>query len=361
MAQYSHSKLSTFEQCLQKYKFRYIDKIRVPGKSVEAFLGGIVHEALEWLYNEVKARAGSSSVQTPTIDDVITEFSNRWIGSYVPEDIIMNSGLDAKEYFNMGVKFLLDYYMRYKPFQDNTLEVEKRISISLDEFESGSIQSSVGEAGGASDFTKLNNNEIMSGVASRGPIPKKYSIIGFIDRLVYNKETGEYEVHDYKTGKTLPKKENVDKDRQLGIYSMAIKNLYGKDKEVKLIWHYLAFDKEIQSTRTNEQLSQLKEETIALIKKVEETTSFPPSPSKLCDYCEYKNICPAWKKITTTEGDDKFILKPEFKPQPKPSGNKDQNSGKKPGKTWTPWKREVQSSLKNLDDFPTVKKYIKEE
>jgi len=313
MPQYSHSKLSTFEQCLQKYKFRYIDKIVVPGKSVEAFLGSMVHKALEWLYKEIKSHPYSS--EPPTVDALITEFSNQWIQNYNPDDIIINNNLDAKEYFNMGVKFLLDYYLRHKPFKDNTLEVEKRISITLGEIE-------------------------------------KYRIIGFIDRLVYNTKTGEYEVHDYKTGKNLPKKENVDKDRQLGIYSMAIKDLYGKDKKVKLIWHYLAFDKEIHSTRTNEQLSQLKDATIALIKKVEETTSFPPSPSKLCDYCEYKNICPAWKKITTTEGDEKFILRPEFKPKSK-SGNKNKEQ-------WKPWKREVQSSLKNLDDFPTVKKYIKD-
>jgi len=51
---YSHSKLSTFEQCPTKFKYRYIDKIPVEfEKTVEAFLGEIVHETLELLYTEI--------------------------------------------------------------------------------------------------------------------------------------------------------------------------------------------------------------------------------------------------------------------------------------------------------------------
>jgi len=55
MARYSHSKLSTYEQCKLRYKLKYIDKI-IPEveKSIESHLGSVVHETLEWLYNSVK-------------------------------------------------------------------------------------------------------------------------------------------------------------------------------------------------------------------------------------------------------------------------------------------------------------------
>ena len=51
MVIYSHSRLSTFEQCPFKFKLRYIDKI-IPEieNTIESFLGGIVHETLEWIY-----------------------------------------------------------------------------------------------------------------------------------------------------------------------------------------------------------------------------------------------------------------------------------------------------------------------
>lgn len=248
---YSHSRLSTFEQCALRYKFRYIDKI-VPEieKTIEAHLGSVVHKTLEWLYSEVKEK------RVPSIDEVIVYYSQNWMAEY-SKDFIENRGMDEKHYFNKGVQYLIDYYNRYKPFDDNTLEVEKEIFIDLDE-----------------------NGE--------------YKIRGFIDRLAYNLETKEYEIYDYKTSNTMPKVDKIENDRQLALYSIAVKEMFSDAREVKLIWHYLFFNKRIESRRTQEQLEQLKKETLELIKTIEATTEFSPRKSYLCNWCPYKPICPAW-------------------------------------------------------------------
>lgn len=48
MTVYSHSRLSCFEQCPQKFKLQYIDKVETEvEESVEAFLGSRTHETLE--------------------------------------------------------------------------------------------------------------------------------------------------------------------------------------------------------------------------------------------------------------------------------------------------------------------------
>ena len=250
MAIYSHSKLSTFEQCPLKFKYKYIEKI-IPEieKSIEAHLGSIIHDTLEWLYKEVKV------LKLPTIDEVIIYYSKKWHEDFRGEFLIVKKHLTAKDYYNKGIQFLIDYYMQHKPFDDNTLELEKKITIDLDE-------------------------------------EGKYKIIGFIDRLAYNLSTREYEVHDYKTANNLPTQEKVDNDRQFALYSIAIKNLFGQDKEVRLIWHYLAHNKKIHIKKTNQQLEQLKQKTLELIKKIESTTEFPGNTSILCEWCEYKNICP---------------------------------------------------------------------
>ncbi len=253
MVIYSHSRLSTFEQCRLKFKYRYIDKIITIEKSIETFLGKIVHNILEWLYRQVKEN------KIPTIDEVITYYSNNWEANYKSTIKIVKAEFTVKDYFNKGIQFLLGYYMKHKPFKDNTLEIEKRIVIDLDE---------------------------------KG----EYKIQGFIDRLVHNLEKDEFEIHDYKTGKNLPTKEKIENDRQLALYSIAIKELHGKDKEVLLIWHYLAHNQKIVSRRTNEQLQQLKEETINLIKEIESTTKFPPKKSILCNWCEYKSMCSKFNK-----------------------------------------------------------------
>jgi putative RecB family exonuclease len=64
-------------------------------------------------------------------------------------------------------------------------------------------------------------------------------------------------------------------------------------RAITLIWHYLAFDHEIQITKTAQQLDAIKFEVLGLIARIEATTSFPASVTPLCDWCEYKEICPA--------------------------------------------------------------------
>jgi len=259
MSVYSHSKLNIFEQCPQKFKFRYIDKIK-PGieKTIESHLGHAVHSTLEWIYNTVK-----EGIKIPNLDEIINYYAVKWQDEFSDEIIIIKKELTAKDYFNKGIQFIKDYYLENYPFKDGTIECEKEICIELID----------------------NNSENEN---------KKYKIKGFIDRLVYNLDTGEYEIHDYKTSNKLPTQEEVDKDRQLALYSIAIKEIHGKDKEVKLVWHYLAHKMKVVSKRTDEQLENLKKETLELIKKIEITKDFPTKKSALCHWCEYKNICPAW-------------------------------------------------------------------
>jgi putative RecB family exonuclease len=247
---YSHSRLSSFEQCPFKFKLRYIDKIKPEFEtSIEAHLGSACHNTLEWLYIEVQKG------NLPTIEEVIKYYSENWEQIYKPGTIIVRKNLTIKDYFNKGVKFLLDYYMKHQPFQDGTLELEKKILLDLD---------------------------------GTG----KYRIQGFVDRLVFNEETKEYEVHDYKTANSLPKREKVETDRQLALYSIAIKEIYGEHYNVLLTWHYLAHNVKICSRRTAEQLEQLKKDIINLIDKIEVTTEFPAKKSVLCGWCEFKSMCP---------------------------------------------------------------------
>ena len=250
MVIYSYSKITAFEKCPLKFKYRYIDKI-IPEieKSIEAFLGEIVHETLEWLYTEIKERV-------PTIDEVITHYGMSWKNNF--SDKISLNGKE-EDFFNTGVKFILDYYTEHYPFDDNTIALEEKIEVDLDE---------LGE----------------------------YKIIGYIDRLVHNKERDEYEIHDYKTAKNLPYKNNIENDKQLALYSIAIKNSFGKDKEVVLIWHYLAFNRKITMKKTNEQLEQLKKEIIEIIEKIESTQDYPAKKSPLCGWCEYRDICEEFSK-----------------------------------------------------------------
>ena len=155
----------------------------------------------------------------------------------------------------MGLKAIEDYYKRHNPFDDGrVLGIERRVEIDLD------------------------------GTA-------KYRVHGFVDRLM-EKEDGHYEIHDYKTSGSLPEQGYFDKDRQLALYDIGIRQAWNEVKCVDLVWHYVVFDKEMHSRRAPEQLEQLKQDTIALIDTIESTTEFPPTESNLCQWCDYQDICP---------------------------------------------------------------------
>lgn len=259
MTIYSHSRLNTFETCPQMFKYRYIDKIRTPfEKTVETHLGKIVHEVLEWLYTEVK------NGRIPDLDDALIYYREGWNSKWEETIKIVRKNLTKEDYFNKGLQFLISYYMKHKPFNDNTIEIEKRVLIEMDE-------------------------------------EGKYKLQGFIDRLVYNLEEERYEVHDYKTSNSLPLPEKIEADKQLALYAIGIKDLYGYDKEVILVWHYLAFNRRIESRRTNQQLKDLKKEIIELINTIESTEEFPPKKSGLCNWCEFQPVCSLWNKDAPTE------------------------------------------------------------
>ncbi len=77
---------------------------------------------------------------------------------------------------------------------------------------------------------------------------------------------------------------------------MKLRHRWPDTQRITLIWHYLAFDKDISIAKTFRQLETVKQNTLGLIKRIESTTTFPTQVSPLCDWCEYKEICPAMKK-----------------------------------------------------------------
>jgi len=248
MTVYSHSRLQTFEQCPLKFKFRYIDHLEPEIKqSIEGFLGNRVHDALEFIYIE------SQKGRTVELDEALEFYLNSWNKEWTSDIRIVKEELSSEDYMNRGIKFLLNYFQKNYPFKDNTVAVEKLVLVNLD------------------------------------PIGK-YKLQGYIDRLVHNKETNIFEIHDYKTGQ-LKTQEEVDKDRQLALYSIGIKNEFPEARDIKLVWHYLDFNEKRESKRTIEQLEQLKQEIISLIDKIEQTNEFPASPGILCKWCEFRKYC----------------------------------------------------------------------
>ncbi len=244
---FSHSRLSCFEQCPQKFKYKYIDKIETEiQESIEAFLGKRVHESLEKLYHDLRLDRLNSR------EEILEFFNSRWEKSW-NDKILMVKKINPETQKSMGIKHISDYYSRYNPFNHSrTIGLEMPVKFELD-----------GDG--------------------------KFRIKGFIDRL--SLAGNILEIHDYKTGGRMPAIEQLERDRQLYLYAMAAKKMFPFAEQTNLVWHFLAFDKTIEIKADEKRLELLKNDTIKLIEKINSEKEFPATESKLCAWCEFQNIC----------------------------------------------------------------------
>jgi putative RecB family exonuclease len=254
MTTYSHSRVTTFENCPYQYKLRYIEKKKPEiSNTIEAFMGSMVHETLEHLYKLKKFK------KRIALNSLIKFYRDLWKKNYSEDILIAKAeaeGLTSENYRKMGEEMIKNYFERMKPFEEMTilgLETQDRMTL---------------------------------------PDGNQWHVR--IDKLGCDAE-GNYFVCDYKTNARMKDQEEADSDRQLAMYSIWVKDKFKDCKSVKLIWHMLAFNKDAISERTEEQLEKLQNELVEKIKEIENAKEFPTNVTALCNYCGFKSICPSFK------------------------------------------------------------------
>ena len=262
MPLYSHSRLGTYENCPFQYKLRYVNKVKpILGNSIESFMGRMVHDSLEWLY---KLAQDSNIVSKETL---LEKYDKLWNKNWTDAIRVIKKDLTADNFKETGQACLEKYYDRYHPFdQAITIGLEERMMIEL---------------------------------------PENKKMQGYIDRLDKIGD-GHFEVHDYKTSNRVPPQNKADKDRQLGLYALAVHQRYPEVKKIDLVWHYVRFDEEVRSSRDEKQLDSMISSTVALINKIEAATErkdFPTKTSILCNWCEYKAQCPEYSHQYASQND----------------------------------------------------------
>jgi len=251
---YSFSKIGSFETCKLQYKYRYIDKLKIRVETIEAFMGIIVHEALKEFYDLVKNKI------TKPKKWLLSKYDELWKKGYKDSIKIVKKEFSAEDYYEKGKKCLMDYYEEYKPFdQTKIVKTEESVFFNL----------------------KHNSDE--------------YRFTGIIDRLDWNDKEKIFEIHDYKTSASLMTQEEAGQDFQLPLYQLALLGMWPEAEKTKLIWHYLLFNKQIESSRTKEQLIEIQSTAVDKIKAIEACEEFPPHKSALCDWCDFQQVCPLWK------------------------------------------------------------------
>jgi len=245
----SPSSLATFEQCPLKFKYNKIDQI--PDKSgIEAVMGNFVHDVLEELYKLEPVKRTKDSARNLARDVFYNKYSDLAMSLLHQESAVKK--------FRWQAWFCIDNLWKVEdPTQINPIGLE----------------------------SELNHN--LGGVMLKG----------FIDRYTQD-DLNSIVISDYKTGKT-PKAQWVsDKFEQLRIYAAIMQDvqLFPISKlELIYLKDGVKFSEEVTQESLSTTVSRIVRIKASIDEKCE-SNSFEPIKSKLCDWCSYKNICPAWSK-----------------------------------------------------------------
>lgn len=262
----SYSAIETYLQCPQKYKFQEIDRIRVP-KSREAIFGTLIHGTLKFMFEK--------NPLFPTLDEVVGHFRDHWPQH---ETFLANSSHDPlkrpwsedeeKIIFEQGVRMLKRFYEKNAPWNFHIIDLESRFEVVLTD-------------------EKTGNTHILAGI---------------IDRIDKTPE-GSYEIIDYKTSKKMPSQDMLDKNLQLSLYSLGLNKRWPHItiEDIKLSLYFVKHEEKLSTKRTTEQIEKTKAELLSTINDIEariaQHKEFEPMPSILCNWCEFKPMCPAWRHL----------------------------------------------------------------
>jgi len=273
---YTHSRITSFQNCPMLYRYRYIDRIKRDTQSVEAFMGKVVHEVLQVLYDDL-SRARAS--QPDSYGEI---FSTLWRQGYSDNIRIVRDGMTADDYHTIGRRCVESFFSRHHPFETGqVVGCEVKVEFALDP-------------------------------------DGRYRMLGYVDRI--DRAGQILEIHDYKTG-ALPRTSgpgSLERDRQLALYEIALRQRWPDVTEVRHVWHYLQHDREFTLKREAEELDRTRIGTIRAIQRIEASTHFPARPGPLCSWCEYKDICPAWTHERAVLAPAPMIdppLLPEYEPR----------------------------------------------
>ncbi|MFP5332035.1 MAG: RecB family exonuclease [Acidimicrobiia bacterium] len=247
----SPSRASDFKVCPQLFKFRSIDKLPEP-VTVHQARGTTAHLALQRLFDLEPAE------RTP--DRLYDLFREAWTEVRADEEYagLFGSVADEREWGVESLTLLANYFAVEDPSRIEPLDRE------------------------------LDMLEDLDGIVIRG----------ILDRIDRDSE-GRLVITDYKTGKAPPERYAMPAFFALKIYALLIRRRTGETpRELRLL--YLNGPTMYRLEVDDGQLDAMDRQLRALwaaIERALESEHFPPRPGRLCDWCSFQDVCPAFADV----------------------------------------------------------------
>jgi len=240
---FSYTQLESYDRCPLQYKYQFVLKIPTAPTAALSF-GDTIHKTLQSFYQQFLINKNIGK------NELLSIYKQNWLPlGYISKahEIRMK-----KE----GEKMLINFLLKFHNSKIKVIDLEKFFKIKI-------------------------NNDI--------------SIVGKIDR-VDDKEKGEVEIIDYKTGKK-PDEKSLKKNFQLAIYALAAtdQGLYKKKiNKVHLSFYYLQDIEKVSVKKTNIDLMEVKKNILEKAAEIR-ASEFEPHVGPWCDFCPFRMICEAWQ------------------------------------------------------------------
>jgi putative RecB family exonuclease len=226
--------LKTFDECPQRFRYKYIDKIPEPkaAPSPAMEFGTIIHDTLELLYKKIQ-----SSGTILTKKQLNTHIQEKMVTFRDAYDAVSETPLSSEiytDYLNLSTEMIDRYYDTYAPF----------------------------------DQTKVNGLE--SNISFE--LPNTQTFTGKIDRFDIAGDMGI--IVDYKTDKSIASYDTFVETYQQQLNSYAVwvmKNYHHAIKSLKGKLIYLRLAREVEREITPEMIEKAVITITDKIAKIEDT------------------------------------------------------------------------------------------
>jgi putative RecB family exonuclease len=250
----SFTRVDTFERCPRRYRYQYVDGLpQAPAPQLS--FGSSIHEVLEWLYDR-------KHPELPSLEDTLQALFDAWD----------TSGYEEEE-------------------RDVQLEAYRHARDVVTSFHGRVAREGFRLPAATEAWFEL-------------PIGEDIVVVGAIDRVDVD-DDGALHVVDYKTNRKARTRTQVRSSLQLAIYALATEELYGK------LPRSVALDFVVPGVSVRVPVEELDlaavparlQEVAARIRAGEDT----PTPHRLCDWCDFRSICPAWVGPGGASEDDEVL------------------------------------------------------
>ena len=259
---YSYSKLALFDKCKKQYHFQYLDSVieKRDFKKQRDYQtkGNAVHGAITLFYH--------LPLEKRSFENLKNSLKEAWFSEINPfKDPPLGEigGFDTLEYeretYRDAIRILKNFFELGETDPPIFYLPTNNIKNSFDDYK---------------NFIKPLNDELfISGKMDR------------IDKL----EDESLRIIDFKTGKE-------DQDRfQLDFYKLLAELNF--DNKIKTVsFYYLDTGKIEDIDVSGIDQNKIKDQVLEKIKNIRGEKEFSPSPSGLCEHCDFLEICPAKKK-----------------------------------------------------------------